>query len=271
MPSPLALRVGAVLRAVAGLVVVATLASCGGDGREAGPRSPRVSLDPQGFYLATSFERPVCGNYHHPDEGCEFGIQGPVTTGEFGCRSGPSCLAIDRGGTTHQGALRLVAVEEGHAFVGCAFRVPELPSAQKPFIELMQLSPGDGTQPLNPIELRMSTATRTLSLGEFKGPEGASTTWQAPLDEWFAVVLGMGYGEAVPTRLWVYGPDDREAASLMVPLTTSGGRGRANPRQKVGGVTNTFGDVTTYADDWYIARADYGPLHLGADGSPLGG
>ena len=270
MPSLVALRVATVLRGVAGLVLVAALTSCGGDGRDGRPQVPRVSVDPEGFYLATSFERPVCGKYHHPDEGCEFGIQGPVETGEFGCRTGPSCLAIGRGGTTHQGALRLVPVDDGHAFVGCAFRVPELPSAQKPFIELMQLSPGDGTQPLNPIELRMSTAGRTLSLGEFQGPEEVSTTWQAPVDEWFAVVVEMSYGEDVPTRLWVYESDDREVASLEALLTTSGGRGKANPRQKVGGVTNTFGGVITYADDWYIARDGYGPLHVGADGSPVG-
>jgi hypothetical protein len=31
----------------------------------------------------------------------------------------------------------------------------------------MQLSPGDGTQPLNPIEVRLYTADRTLSVGGF--------------------------------------------------------------------------------------------------------
>ena len=264
MPPPVPLRVVAVVG------VLAVLASgCGGGGREGRAYRPLASADPEGFYLATSFERPVCGNYHHPDEGCEFGIQGPVETGGFGCRTGPSCLAIGRGGTTHQGALRLVPVEGGRAFVGCAFRVPELPSAQKPFIELMQLSAGDGTQPLNPIELRMNTADRTLSLGEFQGPEEVATSWRAPVDEWFTAVVEMSYGEDVPTRLWLYGPDDEEVASLEVLLTTSGGRGKANPRQKVGGVTNTLGEVTTYADDWYIARDQYGPLHLGADGSPL--
>ena len=228
-----------------------------------------MSVDPEGLYLSTSFERPVCGNYHHPDEGCEFGIQGPVETGSFDCRTGPNCLAIGRGGASHQGALRLVPVEGGHAFVGCAFRVPELPVAQKPFIELLQLSPGDRSQPLNPIELRIDTADRTLSLGEFKGPEQASTTWQAPVDEWFSVVVEMSYGETVPTRLWVYGPGDDQVATLEVALTTSGGRGKANPRQKIGGVTNTLGDVTTYADDWYIADGMYGPLHIGTDGTPL--
>jgi hypothetical protein len=250
-------------------VLVLVAAACGGAEPSGDGPGAVVSVDPNGFFLATSFERPVCGNYHHPDEGCEFGVQGPVETGEFGCRTGPSCLSIGRGGGTHQGAIRLVPVTGGHAFVGCAFRVPELPGAQKPFIELLQLSPGDGTQPLNPIELRISTADRTLSLGQFQGPETPGTTWQAPVDEWFFAVVEMGYGESVPTRLWVYGPDDREVATLEVALTTSGGRGKANPRQKVGGVTNTLGDVTTYADDWYIARGQYGPLHIGADGAPL--
>jgi hypothetical protein len=257
------------------LVLLAVLAlvaaACGGrDHRDGGRASPVVGVDPAGFYLATSFEQPVCGNYHHPGEGCEFGVQGPVQTGDFDCRTGPSCLSIGRGGGTHQGAIRLVPVEDGHAFVGCAFRVPALPPAQKPYIELMQLSPGDGSQPLNPIELRLYTADRTLSLGEFQGPEEPRTTWQAPVDQWFYAVVEMNYGEAVPTRLWVYGPDDRQAATLEVALTTSGGRDKANPRQKVGGVTNTLGDVTTYADDWYIAKGQYGPLHIGADGTPIG-
>jgi hypothetical protein len=253
------------------LAVVAT--ACGGGDRGHGGDGahPNATGEPNGFYLATSFERPVCGNYHHPGAGCEFGIQGPVETGDFGCRTGPSCLSIGRGGDTHQGAIRLVPVEGGHAFVGCAFRVPALPSAQKPFIELMQLSPGDGTEPLNPIELRISTADRTLSVGEFQGPEEPATTWRAPVDQWFYAVVEMNYGEAVPTRLWVYGTDDKQAATLEVALTTSGGRDKANPRQKVGGVTNTFGDVTTYADDWYIAKGQLGPLHIGADGAPIGG
>ena len=254
------------------VLAIVAVACWGGDrGRGGGDSHPPASVDPSGFYLSTSFERPVCGNYHHPGEGCEFGTQGPVATGQFDCRTGPSCLSIGRGGETHQGALRLVPIEDGHAFVGCAFRVPALPSAQKPFIELMQLSPGDGTQPLNPIELRIYTADRTLSLGEFKGPEEPRTTWRAPVDQWFDVVVEMSYGESVPTRLSVYGPDDQEVATLEVALTTSGGRDRANPRQKVGGVTNTFGDVTTYADDWYIAKGQYGPLHIGADDTPIGG
>ena len=91
------------------------------------PHGPAPSTDPAGFYLATSFEQPVCGNYHHPGDGCEFGIQGPVETGAFDCRTGPDCLSIGRGGDTHQGAIRLVPVDGGHAFVGCAFRVPALP------------------------------------------------------------------------------------------------------------------------------------------------
>ena len=261
------------------MVTMAALAlllpACGGgrgrgDGDGGRHPHPIATVDPAGFYLSTSFERPVCGNYHHPGDGCEFGIQGPVETGDFDCRTGPSCLAIGRGGTTHQGVIRLVPVEDGHAFVGCSFRVPALPPAQKPFIELMQLSPGDGSQALNPIELRIGTADRTLSLGEFQGPETEpSTSWAAPADRWFSVVVEMAYGEDVPTRLWVYDDADQEVASLEVALTTSGGRGKANPRQKVGGVTNTLGDVTTYADDWYIAKEQYGPLHIGADGAPL--
>ena len=251
------------------LAAFTLLASACGGGDGGGVGVPVASPDPGSLYLATSFERPVCGNYHHPDEGCEFGIQGPVRTGDFDCRTGPACLSIDRGGTTHQGALRLVPVEDGHAFVGCAFRVPSLPPAQKPFIELLQLSPGDGSQPLNPIELRIDTADRTLSLGEFQGPDEAGTSWQTPVDEWFSVVVEMSYGVDVPVRLWIYDADDRQVATLEVTLTTSGGRGKANPRQKVGGVTNTVEDVTTYADDWYIAEDMFGPLHIGADGMPV--
>jgi hypothetical protein len=248
------------------LVALVSLASC----REPrGRHRPPPDVDEARFYLATSFERPVCGNYHHPGEGCEFGIQGVVRTGSFDCRTGSSCLALQRGGSTHMGAIRNVAVAGGHAFVGAAFRVPELPAGDRPFIELMQLSPGDGTQPLNPIEVRLYTADRTLSVGEFQGPEEARTSWSAPVDEWFAVVVEMSYGVEVPTRLWVYGPGDELVDQLEVALTTAGGRGKANPRQKVGGVTNTVADVVTYADDWYIADRDLGPLHFGPDGEPV--
>jgi hypothetical protein len=259
-------------RLVCALAAIGLFASACGSGRDdPAPHGPPPSADPSGFYLATSFERPVCGTYHHPGDGCEFGIEGSVRTGAFDCRTGPECLAIDRGGTTHQGALRSVPVDGGHAFVGCAFRVPAIPSAQTPFIELMQLSPGDGSQPLNPIEVRLFTADRTLSVGAFRGADEPHTTWRAPVDQWFDVVVEMQYGENVPTRLWVFGPDDRQTATLEVALTTSGGRGKATPRQKIGGVTNTSGEVTTYADDWYIAEENQGPLHIGPDGSPVGG
>ncbi len=246
-----------------------TLAACTGSG----PRRPKPppSFDPEGFYLATSFEAPVCGNYHHPDTGCEFGIQGQVLTGSFDCRTGPNCLQAQRGGSTHMGAIRNVSVEGGHAFVGAAFRVPALPAAQKPFIELMQLSPGDGSQPLNPIEVRIDTTTRALSLSEFQGPGTTPTAWTAPVDEWFYVVVEMSYGTDVINRMFVFGPDDQPVAKVEVALSTAGGRGSANPRQKIGGVTNTLGDITTYADDWYISTQNLGPIHIGADGTPTPG
>ena len=258
------------MRLQAKIALVAALVALAACGPSAPHRyGPPPDIDEAGFYLSTSFEKPVCGNYHHPDEGCEFGIQGEVRTGEFDCRTGASCLAEERSGSTHMGAIRDVTVTDGHAFVGAAFKVPELPPAQKPFIELMQLSPGDGTEPLNPIELRIYTADRTLSIAEFKGGEQTHTTWQVPIDEWFAVVVEMSYGEGVPTRMWVYGPDDRLAEEVESVLTTSGGRGKAQARQKIGGVTNTFSEVVTYADDWYIADRDLGPLHIGPDGEAV--
>jgi hypothetical protein len=254
----------------AALALIA-LIGCSSAGHDGGRSNPPPTTAPGGFYLASSFERPVCGTYHHPGSGCEFGIQGGVRTGSFGCRTGPNCLSEDRGGLTHMGALRNVPVTGGHAFVGCAFKVPVLPAAQKAFIELMQLSPGDGSQPLNPIEVRMYTSERTLSLGQFKGPEEPRTTWTAPVDQWFYVVVEMQYGTNVVNRMWVYGTDDAQVAQLDVPLTTAGGRGKDKPRQKIGGVTNTLSPVTTYADDWYIATKNLGPLHIDPTGHPVSG
>ncbi len=40
---------------------------------------------------------------------------------------------------------------------------------------------------------------------------------------------------------------------------------------KIGGVTSTLAPMYTYADDWYIAAANEGPLHIGADGRPAPG
>src|SRR5437879_1050235 len=130
------------LRALPVVALLLALVACSGSGRrEPRPGDRSVGSTASGFYLATSFERPVCGNYHHPGPGCEFGIQGQVQTGSFGCRTGPSCLEEQRGGSTHFGAIRNVAVTDGTAFVGCAFKLPALVPAQKPFVELMQLSP----------------------------------------------------------------------------------------------------------------------------------
>jgi hypothetical protein len=261
-------------RAVAvGAVFAVALTGCSGAGKPGRGSDGGHGSSPatEGFYLASSFEQPVCGNYHHPGVGCEFGIQGQVQTGKFGCRTGSSCLEEQRGGTTHFGALRNVPVSGGTAFVGCAFKVPQLVPAQKPFVELMQLSPGDGSQPLNPIEVRIYTSTRQLSLGQFKGPAEPATSWTAPVDQWFYVVVHMRYGTAVPNSMWVYGPDDRLAAAMTVDLTTAGGRGKDKPRQKIGGVTNELSAVTSYADDWYIANQDWGPLHIDASGAPVAG
>lgn len=241
------------------------LAACGGG-------SSPVPIPAGGLYLATGFEQPVCGNYHNPGKGCELGIEGQVRAGPFDCRTGEWCVEEQRGtGGEHVGVLSVVPVREGHAFVGCAFRVPELPAAQKPFIELMQLSPSDGTQGVNPIEVRFSIADRTLSLGAFRGPDEPWTTWQAPANEWFYVVVEMAYGENATNRLWVYDANDQQVAQLEVSLVTAGGRGRDLPRQKIGGVTNTLSDALTYADDWYIASENLGPLHIGPNGQPITG
>lgn len=214
------------------------------------------------FYLSSSFEQPVCGNYHHPDPGCEFGTQGDVQTGAFGCRTGPGCLQIQRDSNSHMGAIKDVPVDNGHAFVGCAFRVPAIPPAADGagFVQLMQITPSDGNQVTQPVEVRFHD-DRTIGLALFTGKDETRSTWTAPVDQWFYVVVEMQNGVDVTNRIWIYGPDDTEVFHGEIALTTAIGH-RTEPRDKIGGTNDTVSPAFTYADDWYIADANLGPLHI---------
>src|SRR5437867_5625557 len=228
-------------RSIAAIVLI-VLAACardrGSGGGHTGDRyQGQPSLSGQ-FYLSSSFEQPVCGNYHHPDPGCEFGTQGVVQTGSFACRTGPECLQIQRDSDSHMGAIRDVPVEGGHAFVGCAFRVPTIPSAADGagFIQLMQITPSDGDQPTQPVEVRFHD-DRTLGLALFEGHTETLSSWTAPVDQWFYVVVEMQNGVNVPNRIWVYGTDDRLVWQGEVVLTTAIGH-RTEPRDKIGGTND---------------------------------
>jgi hypothetical protein len=229
--------------------------------------------------LASSFERPVCGVWWRPDPGCEFGVEGEVQSGEFGCRTGKMCLELERlNRETHVGVLAPAPAPDGRVYVGAAHRIPEIPAGAIPetpgYLELEQLTPTDGTLPGWPVEVRLYP-DRRLGLGlsqesSAAGGEVAMTTWTVPVDEWFSVVVEIVNGDPATQRMWVFGPDDQLAERVSIELTTRvewvhGTR----TAQKIGGRTSTTTPFTTYADDWYVASTFQGPLHIGEDGVPL--
>lgn len=224
--------------------------------------------------LASSFEAPVCGGYHQPGPGCEFGVEGEVEAGPFDCRTGEGCVRIQRlNQESHMGVIALAPFPMGHAFVGSAQRVPATLQGVIPsdpgYIQLMQLSPTDGQLPAWPVEVRLF-ADRTLGLALFRGPEAASTTWRAPVDEWFYMVVEVSNGIGVPQRMWVYDASDQLVEKVVVRLDTSERWIHGNrSAHKIGGVVSTLQPMYTYADDWYISTESQGPLHIGADGEPL--
>lgn len=229
--------------------------------------------------LASSFELPVCGVWWRPDQGCEFGVEGEVRSGEFGCRTGDMCLELQRQNLEmHVGVLAPAPAPDGHAFVGAAHRIPEIPAGAIPdspgYLELEQLSPTDGTLPGWPVEVRFYP-DRRLGLGLSQasasaGDQVAKTDWAAPVDEWFYVVVEIVNGDPATQRMWVFGPDDLLVERLSIRLTTRvEWVHQDRTAQKIGGRTSAGTPFLTFADDWYVSSSFQGPLHIGADGLPL--
>jgi uncharacterized repeat protein (TIGR01451 family) len=213
--------------------------------------------------LQTGFDTPVCGRLHLPDSGCEFGIQSVVETGSFGGRTGTSAVRLQRRDTElgHVHVGDDMPIPGNHAFVGASFRIGSIPGAERPYLQLSQVTPSDGTVMANTIDIRLSLDGRTLGIGVFRTNQERYGTWSAPVDRWFTTILEMDYGRTVPLRLWVY--DDRDTLVDTVSLTadTTGGN-RAQPRQTIGGTVSATGPVYQYADDWWVATANLGPTHV---------
>jgi hypothetical protein len=237
------------------------------------PPAPAAPAGPA-LLLASSFERAVCGrwNGNRPPE-CEFGIEGRVEAGPFRPRTGDGAVRIDRSSENHMGVIADQPLPDGRAFVGIAFRIPEIPAGAIPddpgHLQLLQLSPTDGLLPGWPVEVRLY-ADRTLGLARFRDGDAVHTSWRAPVDEWFYVVVEVVNGDAADQRLSVYGPDDRVAEQVVARLDThEPGPHEHRTAQKVGGNTASLVAFDTFADDWYIAERDHGPLRIDAGGRPV--
>ncbi|MBI4259619.1 MAG: hypothetical protein HY658_03540 [Actinobacteria bacterium] len=241
------------------------------------PTDPRVhpgALSPEppppvgsgGELLVSGLEQPVCGSYNRPPEGCEFGVQGDVETGPWGCRTGAACVRIQRMSPEHMGVIAEVPIPGGHAFVGVAHRIPELPEgAFDPavgYIELEQLSPTDGTIPGYPVEVRLYE-DRRIGLALLRDRQAALSEWRVPVDDWFYVVVELSNGSPAPVYMWIYDDRDRLVDQVAVSLDTARPWGHADRfAHKLGGNTSTLAPVYTYVDDWYVATEFLGPLHV---------
>ncbi len=220
------------------------------------------TTDPR-ILLLTAFEAPVCGRLHAPRPGCEMGIQSDVQTGSFGGRTGTGAVRLQRQATDpgHVHVGDDIPIPGRHAFVGASFRIGAIPGAKRPYLQLAQLTPGDGTVFARNVELRMSVRGRTLGIGVFRTRQERYGSWSVPEDAWFTTILEMDFGRSVPLRLWVY--DERDVLVDTVTLTadTTGGD-RAQPRQTIGGTIPSTGPLLQYADDWWIATENLGPIQV---------
>lgn len=247
--------------------------------RERRPPSPvespnagidRNTLTGSELIVASSFEKPVCGSFYSPGPGCEFGIQSEIKPVETRCRTGEKCLRFQRflprrGQHIHVG--RSVALPSAHGFIGAAHRVPELPLQPGGYIQLMQVTPGDGNVDGSVVEVRVYD-DRRLGLSTYRGQEVALTSTRVPVDEWFYVIVEVDYGSAATQRMWVY--DDRDKLMERVALTAdTTGDVCCRSRQTIGGTISTSAPAYTYADDFYVAAENLGPLHIDAEGQPI--
>lgn len=220
------------------------------------------TTDPR-ILLLTGFEAPVCGRLHAPRPGCEMGIQSDVQTGPFGGRTGAGAVRLQRQaadpGHVHVGDD--LPIPGRHAFVGASFKIGTIPGAKRPYLQLAQLTPGDGTVFARIVELRLSIQGRMLGVGVFRTKQERYGSWSVPVDAWFTTILEMDFGRSVPLRLWVY--DDRDVLVDTITLTadTTGGD-RAQPRQTIGGTIPSTSPLLQYADDWWIATENLGPIQV---------
>jgi hypothetical protein len=277
---------------LAGLVV---LAACTDDGRPATsrdrrdrPRQSRVDSPENGpdptvspeppetpdLLMASSFETPVCGRWTASERhGCEFGVQGGAETGPYDARTGEWAARIPRMTPSHQGVIADVPLEDGHAFIGVAHRIPAIPPgaipANRGHIQIEQLSPTDGIVPGWPVEVRLFP-DRRLGLALFGEREGvAMADYRVPVDEWFYVVVEVSNGVSARQRMWIYGPSGDLEATVTTRLNTlETGDGRRTAH-KIGGNTSTLEPMYTYADDWYISNRNLGPARIDENGLPI--
>src|SRR5207249_5224416 len=113
---------------------------------------------------------------------------------------------------------------------------------------------------------------RTLGLALYQGANVAKTHWRAPVDRWFYLVVQVTNGVAAEQRMWVYDESDRLVDQVTTRLTTQVAWPHGfRAADKIGGTQTTLVPMFTYADDWYIATKNEGPLHIGPDGQPLTG
>jgi len=278
------------------IAVVVFLSACSDGGRPTGSRpqrdrpsqfrdrTPNDSPTPRqtpaqnsvhGLVMASSFESPICGRWVAPErQGCEFGVQGGVEAGPYEPRSGEWAARIPRMTPSHQGVIANVPLENGHAFIGVAHRIPAIPPGAIPdnrgHIQIEQLSPTDGVLPGWPVEVRLYP-DRRLGLALFGDREFvAMADYRIPVDEWFYVVVEVSNGTRARQRMWIYGPGGELEATVSAWLNTRGfERAGRRTAHKIGGNTSTLIPMYTYADDWYISSKNLGPIRIDQDGLPL--
>lgn len=238
------------------------------------PPDSSPSPGPSGLLLASSFERELCERPQPTSVECGFRIDGDVEAGPCDARTGEWCIRINRMSRSHMGVVTRLPLPEGHAFVGAAHRVPAIPEGaiQNPlgFVQLEQFSVTDGEVPGWVVEVRLYE-DRRIGLALFRARDAALlTTWRAPVDEWFYLVVELSNGDDAVQRVWVYDAKDQlvEKRSVRLDTRVEWAHGRRT-YQKLGGTVTTPVTFNTFADDWYVATAFLGPLHIGPDGQPL--
>lgn len=224
----------------------------------------------ESLLVASSFERPICGTFHDPGPGCEFGFQSEVVQDPSDSRTGRHSVRMQRllqpGQHVHIGGD--ISLPGGHGFVGAAHRTAKLPVAEGDFIQLMQVTPASKALAARVVEVRIYS-DRRLGLGLFEGSTVARTTWRAPRDTWFFLVIEISHGVDAVQRLWIYEEGhDRPVERLSLRLDTTGGP-CCRIRQALGGTESTVAPAYTYVDDFYVATENLGPLRISSDGSPI--
>lgn len=235
------------------------------------PVQPNAPISVPGVLLASGFEQPVCGFWWRPRPGCEFGVEGEAETGPFSPRSGDNALRLQRlNNRTHMGVIADVPLPRGHGFVGVAHRIPAIdgpafprgPDYMSSFIQIMQLSPTDGSLPGLPVEVRFYD-DRRLGLGVFTSMEAQLSEWRAPVDEWFYLVVEVANGDPATQRMWIFDSEDRHVETVSLTATTMVAWGhQRRTAHKIGGNRSTLRRMYTYHDDWYVSTRFLGPVYV---------